>query len=77
MIKVLLLSEVIGVVETKVEAMIEEIELFDIHRRIREALEHFKKEFPHYQIDNINVGVELGFPSGVKGSLSVTLKKEP
>ena len=62
----------------EVETTIEDMKLFDVHRRIREALERFEKEFPRYQIDNVKAGVELGFPSGVKGSLSVTLvKKKP
>lgn len=61
--------------EKTVEVTLEEMRLFDIHRRIREALERFEKEFPKYKIDEINATVELGFPSGVKGSLSVKLKK--
>jgi hypothetical protein len=75
MVKALLLDGVIGMEKTKVEVTLEEIKLFDVHRRIREALERFEKEFPKYKIDEINAGIELGFPSGVKGSLSVTLKK--
>ena len=61
--------------ENKVTTKIEEIKLFDVPRRIREALEGLEKEFKEYKIEEVDIGVEIGFPSGVKGSLSVELKK--
>jgi hypothetical protein len=62
--------------EIEVERTIEEIKLFDVPRRIREALEGLEKEFKEYKISEVNIGIELGFPAGVKGSLSVKLSKE-
>jgi len=59
-----------------VEATVEEIKLFDVERRIREALERLEKEFTDYKIDTVEAGLELGFPSGVKGFLKVSFKKK-
>jgi hypothetical protein len=61
---------------TTVTERIEEIKIFDVHRRIREALDKLEQEFRDYKIDEIDVGIELGFPSGVKGSLSTKLTKK-
>ena len=66
-----------GARKMEVEATIEDIKLFGIERRIREALERLEKEFTDYMIDEVEAGLELGFPSGVKGSLTVSLKKKP
>jgi len=59
-----------------VEATVEDMRLFDVERRIREALERLEKEFTDYNIDTVDAGLELGFPSGVKGFLKVSLKKK-
>ena len=61
--------------EEKVKITIEEMKLFDAPKRIREALEGLEKEFEEYKMEDVTVGVELGFPSGVKGSLSVKFSK--
>lgn len=60
----------------KVQITLEEMKLFDVPKRIREALEGLEKEFKEYKIEDVTVGVELGFPSGVKGSLSAKFSKE-
>jgi len=60
----------------EVAVVIEEIKFFNVEKRIREALERLEKEFTDYRIDEVSAGLELGFPSGVKGLLNVTLKKK-
>jgi len=55
---------------------IENIKLFNVEKRIRKALERLEKEFSDYKIDEVSAGIELGFPSGAKGLLNVTLKKK-
>ena len=60
----------------EVEATIENMRIFNVQRRIREALERLEKEFTDYEIDTVDAGIELGFPSGIKGSLAVSLKKK-
>jgi len=63
-------------VEVKIiEAKIEEIKLFDVQKRIREALEGLEREFKEYKTTELNIGIEVGIPSGVKGSISVKLEK--
>jgi len=61
----------------EVEVVIENMELFNIEKRIREALGRLEKEFFDYKIDEVNAGLELGVPSGVKGFLNVKMKKKP
>ena len=39
-------------------------------------MERLEKEFKDYKIDTVEAGLELGFPSGVKGFLKVSLKKK-
>jgi hypothetical protein len=60
----------------EVRRTIEEMKVFDVPKRIREALEGLEKEFKDYEINNVSVGIEAGFPSGFKGSVQVTLKKK-
>jgi len=60
----------------EVAVVIENIELFNIQKRIREALERLEKEFTDYKIGEVSAGLELGFPSGVKGFLNVKLTKK-
>lgn len=60
----------------EVEATLEDMKIFDVQRRIKEALERLEKEFKDYKIDTVDAGIELGFPSGIKGSLTVSLKKK-
>jgi hypothetical protein len=62
--------------EKQVTAMVQEMKVFDVPRRIREALEGLEKEFKDYRIGDIKVGVEAGIPAGFKGSVQVTLIKK-
>ena len=48
----------------------------DVPIRIREALEGLQNEFTEYKTEDVTVGVELGFPSGVKGSISAKFTEE-
>ena len=59
----------------EIERQITDIKLFDAPKRIREALEGLKKEFQEYDVSEIDIGIELGFPTGVKGTLSTKLVK--
>lgn len=60
----------------EINVALENIKLFNIEKRIREALERLEKEFTDYEIKEVEAGLELGFPSGVKGFLNVELKKK-
>jgi hypothetical protein len=60
----------------KVNATVQEAKLFNIPKRLREALEGLEKEFKEYKIDEIALTVEAGIPSGFKGSVEATLKKK-
>jgi len=62
--------------EEEVKMTIEEMELFDAPKRIREALKGLEKEFKDYKMGEVTIGVELGFPSGVKGTLSAKFTKD-
>ncbi len=59
-----------------VTATVESMRVFNVPKRIREALEGIEKEFKEYKIDNVQVAVEAGFPSGFTGSVQVTLTKK-
>jgi hypothetical protein len=52
------------------------MKVFNIPKRIREALESLEREFQDYKIDNVSVGIEAGIPSGFTGSVQVTLTKK-
>jgi hypothetical protein len=59
----------------------EETKLFDIYKRIKEAVEHLEKEFEDkYEISNITAGVSItaSISPSFTGSISATLtKKQP
>lgn len=61
---------------TRVEVTLQEMKVFNIPKRIREALESLEREFQDYKIDNVSVGIEAGIPSGFTGSVQVTLTKK-
>jgi len=52
------------------------MKVFNVPKRIKEALEGLEREFKDYEINNVSVGIEAGVPSGFKGSVQVTLKKK-
>jgi hypothetical protein len=60
----------------EVTATLQEMKVFDVPKRIREALEALEREFKDYKINNIQIGIEAGIPAGFKGSVQVTLTKK-
>ena len=62
--------------EEEVQMTIEEMQLFDAPKRIREALQGLEKEFKDYKMGEVTIGVEVGFPAVVKGTLSATFTKD-
>lgn len=58
-----------------VRVTVEDRKIFNVSGRMKKALETLEKEFKEYEITNINisVGFEAGIPSGVTGSVQVTL----
>jgi len=57
----------------------EETKLFDIYKRIREAVKHLEKEFgDKYEVSNITAGVSItaSISPSFTGSVSATLTKK-
>lgn len=61
----------------KKEAVVKGKTMNEILERIDDTIQKLRDKFsPNYHIENIVVGIEIGFPSGFTGTVQVTLKKK-